>query len=125
MTVLFFSALAASVAFPSPNNWTPANTQIAEMETSIRLEKLAEWKASGLPSLPEYERFYTGYKSKGDKVILGELVLATETGQHPGIHIVSSSDDFPSISGGGCGIINLVYSVSKNAVTSIRCNGPI
>ena len=125
VTALFSITLMASVAFASPKRWTPAQKQIAELESRINLERVPGWEASGSSSLNAYERFYTGSKRKGNKVILGELVLPTEPAEHPGLNIVSSSDNFPVISGGGCTIIHLVYSVPTNTITSIYCNGSI
>ena len=123
VTALFLTASVAALA--SPKSWTPAWNQIAELESSVRLEKLPGGNAGGSSSLAGYERFYTGSGSKGRKVILGEFVLPTSPGQHPGIHIVTSTDKFPQVEGGGCTIIHLVYSVPKSAILSIDCNGSI
>jgi hypothetical protein len=61
-------------------------------------------------------------------VILGELVLgdmrASGAGaQTAGVHKVSSRTHFPQIFDGGCAVVNLVYSVEKQRIVSIKCNG--
>lgn len=114
---------AVAIVFAAPNNWTPTGTQIADLESNIKLDQLAWWKISKLPSLSGYERFYAAGTLKGEKVILGELVLADSSKRPPGIHVVSNAKEFPMISDGGCAIINLVYSVGRKTITSIGCNG--
>lgn len=122
---LVFMALAASMAFAAPKSWTPANTQIAELESSVSLENLHDWASSGSPSLPRYERFYAGSVSNGKKVIRGEFVIPEGPGHQPGIHIVTNKDEFPVIEGGGCTIVNVIYSPTQRKVISIWCNGAI
>ncbi len=111
------------MASATPNNWTPTDTQITELESHIRLDQLAWWKISKLPSLSGYERFYAAGTSKGEKLILGELVLADSSKRRPGVHMVLSTREFPMISDGGCAVISLAYSVSSKSITSIKCNG--
>ncbi len=125
MMALISIVLIPFVASASSRNWPPTKNQVAELESRLTLERIPGWDASGPSTLKAYERFYTEANQSGQKVILGELVLPTEPSEHPGVKIVSSSDDFPAVSGGGCTIIHVVYSVPKSAITSIYCNGSV
>ena len=122
MNSIIVGVLIVFMSSAAPN-WTPTETQMTELESNIRLDQLAWWKISKLPTLSGYERFYTAGTSKGEKVILGELVLADSSRRRPGVHTVSSTKEFPMISDGGCAVISLVYSVSSKSITSIKCNG--
>lgn len=125
MTVLCFMVFTASVAFAAAKSWTPADNQIAELEASVRLEKLPGWLPSEAPSLARYDRYYAGSTVEGKKVILGEFVVPEDPGHAPGIHIVANKDEFPRIEGGGCTIVNVIYSPTRHKVISIWCNGAI
>lgn len=123
--VLVPMVLAVSVAFAAPKNWAPTGTQIAELESIVRLEDLHDWDPSGSPSLARYERFYAGSVLNRKRVIRGEFVIPEVTGHQPGIHIVANKDEFPVIEGGGCTVIEVIYSPTQRKVISAWCNGAI
>jgi len=105
-------------------NWTPSADEIAKLEASIRPGLIPKWGDGHSPSVSEYVRYYTGSTADGgDKVIRAEFVAPFRPAQTPGIHIVSSKREFPIISDGGCGIVNLVYSIKEQRIISMRCNG--
>jgi hypothetical protein len=108
--------------FASSQSWTPSVAEITKLESAIKLDKLAYWKISHLPPLVGYERYYAGSTLRGEKMIFGELVAPWDSKQKPGIHVVARKHDFPVIMDGGCGIINLVYSVKEQRIVSIQCN---
>lgn len=104
----------------------PDDAEIAKLEASIKLDQLPEWKEPLRP-LTAYARYYTA-SWNGERVILGELVLGgvRTTGgdsRKPGVYMVGSRSHFPKIFDGGCAVVNLVYSVEKQTIVSIKCNG--
>jgi hypothetical protein len=105
----------------------PDDAEIARLEATIKLDQLPHWKEEPPHSLSAYARYYTA-SWNGERVILGELVLgdgrALGGDAHtPGVHMVSSRSLFPRIFDGGCTVVNLVYSVEKQRILSIKCNG--
>jgi len=124
-TVLVLMVLSVSVAFAAPKKWTPTDTQVAELESTVRLENLHDGAQSASPSLAKYERFYAGSVLDRRMVILGEFLIPEITGHQPGIHIVVNKDEFPVIEGGGCTVIHVIYSPTQRKVISTLCNGAI
>lgn len=113
---------AGIVATANAESWTPSDAQIANLEAGIKLEALPHWNKR-LPPLRGFARYYTGSARNDEQVIFGELVLPLGSGYTPGIHIVANRRAFPMIYDGGCGIINLVYSLKQQKIVSIECNG--
>jgi hypothetical protein len=114
-------SLISVAALASSQSWTPSDPEIAKLETRVKLNRLPYWNES-LPPLNGYTRYYTGATLNGGKVI-GELVVPIGSKQQPGIHIAATRREFPIIDDGGCAIVNLVYSVEKDKILQIGCNG--
>jgi len=56
-------------------------------------------------------------------MIHGEFIMTDIARGDSAIHIVGSEKDMPDIMDGGCGIINVIYSVETSRIVSIMCNG--
>jgi len=96
----------------------PRDAEIAALEATIKLDQLPHSKEELPRPLSRYARYYTAAWN-GERTILGELVLMDT----PGVYVVSSRSYFPKIFDGGCAVVNLVYSVPKQRMVSIKCNG--
>jgi hypothetical protein len=137
--IAIFVLVPASIGFAYSRLWTPSASEVAAMEANIKLEQLLHGKYDDPSPLNTYARYYSGSTVKGEKVILGELLRPVDPSsvamipeaqrkfipQHAGVNVVPDKDSFPQIEGGGCGVVNLVYSVKDQKVTAIGCNGAI
>jgi hypothetical protein len=119
-------ALAATMIAVSPcaaqtaaGEWSPTPAMVATIEHRMVLPPGADGP------LDTYDRYYTGVKRGGRKLIEVELVdLFKQAGSISSVHIVSEST-MPAIGDGGCGVINFDYDVERKALGEPWCNADI
>jgi hypothetical protein len=109
--LLACSSARASVAA----HWRPTTKEIQTLERKVSLP-------NGADPLDSYQRYYAGENDRAGKVIHGRYVGLTTLPRKGFISVVSPSK-LPTIADGGCGVIDVIYSVPRSAVMSVACNG--
>ncbi|HEV2618682.1 MAG TPA: hypothetical protein VGU23_01965 [Acidobacteriaceae bacterium] len=116
--------VAAGAAPPGwSQNWTPDAATIAKLEASIKPGDIPRWGNAHAPVVADYAPYYSGTTETGERFILAEFVVADIDAVKPGIYIVRDRKSFPEILDGGCGVVNIVYSVKSGRIVSLVCNG--
>jgi len=106
--------------------WAPDAALIARIEAALPpilengLTDPGDHPVSAPATLDKYTRLYAGETVKGERVVVGALVLGIVG--PPGIKVVSMHG-LPNISGGGCGVIMIWYHVATGKIENV-CNFP-
>jgi len=110
--MLSFSSYAlANHTKPSPEEWIPSASLIAQIEAKIKMSKGT--------TLAAYTRHYYGVVEESHRILIGVYI---QTDKFPGVKI-SSMAAVPKVLDGGCGVVNLKYDVNQGRTLAIFCNG--
>jgi hypothetical protein len=120
---LVMPACAGAQKTEDSRPWTPDAATIGKLEVSIKRGDIPQWAHGHVPVVTDYDRYYAGGSKNGESVVLGEFIAADISFAGAGIHVVRDKKDLPIIFDGGCGVVNIVYSVKLGRVTSLVCNG--
>ena len=118
--ILMASATTTLAATP---NWTPDPATISKLESSIKSADIP-WNYGGQHAISEYARYYAASMAGDHRIIQGEWIIPLGAKmKSAGVYIFGSRKEFPTVSDGGCAIINLVYDIETARIVSLRCNG--
>jgi hypothetical protein len=126
MTKLRIIALvAAATTFPFvfAQRSTPDSIEIAKLEAKIKPIDISRDPSEPKNDLAKYARYYFEYTKNSERLIVGEFLRGGMSGKPPGIYFVHSEKEFPIIYDGGCSVIHVVYSATKERIVSLECNG--
>src|SRR4051812_12266548 len=110
--VLSLAFLAVAASYAADLKWRPKAEQVARLEKKLLLP-------AGAASLNKYGRYYWGETTRNGKVIYGSLLSLG--GRKPGL-VIADRPPGDRIMDGGCGVISVIYDLSKDSV-SAQCNG--
>jgi hypothetical protein len=138
--LIAFASSAAVAGDSEPSHWNPDKTAIAKLDFAFR--NASEWHGSP-PDIEPYNRFYAGVTIKGRRMIRAEFARLSDPidcrggdkdkkippvclakPRKGGIHIVPE-DQFPSVKGGGCAFVDMLYDVDAERMVELMCNAPM
>jgi hypothetical protein len=123
MAALLLAFAPARAATQDGEDWTPNPDMLSELDAEA-----VQLRLTGLTTpLETYQRYYRGTLRDGHLFVEGYFgAFRTEGSRRPDdddipaqVHLVTSAT--PSVSNGGCQAIFLLYDVSTESFTSIRC----
>ena len=127
ITLAGSAAVAEDSGLP---HWRPSKKVIAKLDFAFR--NSPKWHGAP-PKFDDYYRYYAGVTIKGRRMIRAEFTdipnstrivkNEIEFYQDGSAVQVVSVDKFPSISDGGCGVVNVLYDVTIDRMVWLRCNG--
>jgi hypothetical protein len=94
--------------------WSPSATEIAELEQALRRNG-----AKGIDKLDGYARHYAGVTEGDERIIAGVLLMGFD--YTPGLYVESEAE-LPTISDGGCSVVDVRYVPSTKTITA-QCHG--
>lgn len=106
------SEFKVSCAEREPPSWEPTRQLIKSVESSLILPQ-------GMYPLSSYIRYYAGEVADQKRLVRGVFLYQKTFGK---VEIVESGR-LPHILDGGCGVVDLIYSVDERRVISISCQG--
>ena len=111
LTLSFSSYASANQTKPSPEEWTPSASLVAQIEAKIKMPKGT--------TLAAYTRHYYGVVENKHRILIGVYI---QSDKFPGIRI-SPMAAVPKVLDAGCGVVNLKYDVNQGRTLAIFCNG--
>jgi hypothetical protein len=146
--ICVLAACAASAGHAQGDDfqhWKPGQKTLAKLDFAFRND--AQWHGSP-PDFAKYDRYYEGVTVKGRRMVRAEFSTIPGTpincrpavienghsipqiclidhshDRTPEVHIVPE-DQFPSVKGGGCSFVNMLYDVDADRMAEFWCNAP-
>jgi hypothetical protein len=124
--LLAFAVALVAPAHAADAEWMPDQALISKIETAFApivaagLTDIGDHPVKARALLKDYNRYYAGETTNGEKVVVGSFTFGSIWGGTPGVHIVTMKE-LPSGFGGGCGMIHIWYHVATGKIESV-CN---
>lgn len=113
----FSLAACARTSSIPPASLLPSIDEVRGIEEALQMPP-------GAKPMDTYVRYYSGTMYKGRHIFVGTfLAESTFPSQSPPAEVVISAlEELPSVFGGSCGVVHVMYDVATKRITSAECN---